>query len=96
VVSALSMGVEISSGLPDDSREADERAAERRLRELRARVRLARVVVATTPGMAETLQRDWRKAARLYVRFGVTEAQFQDGVPAISPEDADSGTGGQN
>ena len=29
--------VEITSGLPEDSREADERAAERRLRELRAR-----------------------------------------------------------
>jgi hypothetical protein len=29
--------LEITSGLPDDSREADERAEERRLREFRAR-----------------------------------------------------------
>ncbi|MGP8159197.1 MAG: hypothetical protein ACLPWO_06305, partial [Thermoplasmata archaeon] len=31
--------LEITSGLPDDSREADERAAERRLRDLRGRVK---------------------------------------------------------
>jgi hypothetical protein len=87
---------EITSGLPDDSREEDERAAERRLRELRTRVKAARAVVAITPGLAETLARDWRLAARFYVRFGVTEAQFQDGVPAICREDVDPGTDRQN
>ena len=34
--------LEITSGLPDDSREADERAAEPRLRDLRGRVKAAR------------------------------------------------------
>ncbi len=72
--------LEITSDLPDDSREADERAAERRLRELRARVKAARAVVATTPGLAELLQRDWRKAARFYARFGITESQFRLGI----------------
>ena len=42
--------LEITSGLPDDSREADERAAERTLRDLRGRVKAARAVIATTPG----------------------------------------------
>jgi hypothetical protein len=73
---------EITSGLPDDSREADERAAERRLRELRARVKAARAVVAIAPGLAETLARDSRRAARFYARFGVTEKAFRNGVSA--------------
>jgi hypothetical protein len=73
--------LEITSGLPDDSREADERAAERRLRDLRGRVKAARAVLSTTPGLAETLVRDWRKATRFYARFGVTEDQFRHGVP---------------
>ena len=76
--------LEITSGLPDDSREADERAAERRLQELRGRVKAARAVVATTLGLAETLARDWRKASRFYARFEITEAQFRHGVPCKS------------
>ena len=36
---------------------------------------------ATTPGLAETLARDSRKAARFYSRFGITEAMFRHGVP---------------
>jgi hypothetical protein len=42
--------------------------------------------VATTPGLAETLARDGRKAARFYARFGITEGQFREGVPATSGE----------
>ena len=38
--------LEITSGLPDDSREADERAAERRLRDLRGRVKAARTAIS--------------------------------------------------
>ncbi len=72
--------LEITSGLPDDSREADEHEAVRRLRDLRGRGKAARAVVATTPGLADVLQRDWQKAARFYARFGVTEAQFRQGV----------------
>jgi hypothetical protein len=75
--------LEITSGLPDDSREADERAAARDLRDVRARVKTARALVATTPGMAETLARDWRKAAWFYARFGNTGGQFHLGVPVL-------------
>jgi len=42
--------LDITSGLPDDSREADERVAERRLRELRGRVKAARAAISATPG----------------------------------------------
>jgi hypothetical protein len=70
--------------VPDDSREEDEREAARRLRELRARVKAARSVVSTTPGLADTLQRDWQKAARFYARFGVTEAMFRFGASPSS------------
>jgi hypothetical protein len=72
--------LEITSGLPDDSREADERAAERRLRDLRARVKVARALVSTTPGLAETLSRDWQKAAQFYARHRITEAMLRHGV----------------
>jgi hypothetical protein len=77
--------LEITSGLPDDSREADERAAERRLRELRGRVKAARKVVSTTPGLADTLAREWGKATRFYARFGITEQMFRYGVPQGTP-----------
>jgi len=71
---------EITSGLPDDSREADERAEEYRLRDLGARVKAARAFVSTRPGLADALQRDWRKAARFYARFGITETMFRHGA----------------
>jgi len=44
---------EITSGLPDDSKEADERAAERTLRDLGTHVKDAQVVVAKAQGLAE-------------------------------------------
>jgi len=72
--------LEITSGLPDDSREADERAAARALREVRARVKAARALVSATPGLSETLSRDWKRAAQFYSRFGITESQFRHGV----------------
>jgi len=78
--------LETTSGLPDDSREADEKQAERLLRDLRARVKAARAAVATTPGLPQALASDWRKAARLYARFGITEILFRRGVPASVPE----------
>jgi hypothetical protein len=72
--------LEITSGLPDDSREADELAAERCLRDLRGRVKVARAVVSTTPGLAGLLQRDWQRAARFYARFGITEEVIRERV----------------
>jgi len=41
-------------------------------------------VVATTPGLAEVLARDWRKAARFYARFAITEEQFRHRVTPAS------------
>jgi len=75
--------LEITSGLPDDSREADERAAERRLRDLRGRVKAARAAISGTPGAEEILRQDWVKAARFYARFGITEALFRNGVSVV-------------
>jgi hypothetical protein len=81
--------LEIASGLPDDSREADERAAERKLRELRGRVKVTRAAVSATPGAEEVLQRDWVKAGRFYALFGISENQFRQGVPAMFQEEVD-------
>jgi hypothetical protein len=53
-------------------------------------VKAARAVVATTPGLAETLRRDWRKAARFYARFGITEAMFRRGIPGFEISETDS------
>ena len=71
--------LEITSGLPDDSREADERREAGQLRDLRGRVKAARAVVSTTPGLAELLATDWQKAKRFYARYGIAEAQFRRG-----------------
>jgi DNA-binding FrmR family transcriptional regulator len=72
--------LEISSGLPDDSCEAEEKPAERRLRDLRGRVKAARTAVSSTPGAAEVLRQDGVKAARFYARFEITEEQLRHGV----------------
>ena len=73
--------LEITSGLLDDSREADDRASERRLRDLRGRVKAARAAVSRTPGALEVLRQDWVKAAQFYVRVGITEWILCHGVP---------------
>jgi hypothetical protein len=44
-------------------------------------VKAARAVASTTPGLAETIAREWCKAARFYVRFGITETPFRSEVP---------------
>ncbi len=79
--------LETTSGLPDDSREADERAAERRLRDLRGRVKAARAAVSANPGAEAVLRQDWVKAARFYARFGISESQFRQGAATSDPED---------
>lgn len=84
---------EISSGLPDDSREEDEWQEERRLRDLRGRVKHARAIVTTTPGLAEILKSDWKKAARFYARFEVTEEKSRCGIPAKELDDHEEPVG---
>jgi hypothetical protein len=79
---------ETTSGLPDDSREEDEKAAERQLRDLRARVKRARAIISATPGLSEILRDDWRKEARFYARFGVSESVFRHGVPSLDLPDS--------
>ena len=76
--------LEITSGLPDDSREADERAAAHRLRDLRGCVKAARAAISATAGAEQVLGRDWIKAAHFYARFGITDGQFRQGVAATS------------
>ncbi|HZY91996.1 MAG TPA: hypothetical protein VFG07_04375 [Thermoplasmata archaeon] len=70
----------MTSGLPDDSREADERQAERALHDLRGRVKATRAFVAQHPGMADALRADWRRASWFYARWGITVEQFCGGV----------------
>ena len=62
------------------SRLARKKDEDDRLPEFRARVKATWAVVAATSGLAETLARDWRKAARFYARFRVTEGASQHGV----------------
>jgi hypothetical protein len=73
----------VTSGLPDDSREADERATERRLRDLRGSVKAARAALSANPRAMETLRADCRREAAFYARFGISSDQFQDGVSAL-------------
>ena len=79
---------EITSGLPDNSPEADERAADRMLRDLRGRVKAARAALSVTPGAEEVLRQDWAKAARFYARFRITEENLRIGVPTEKAEPA--------
>jgi hypothetical protein len=71
---------DITSGLPDDSREEDERAEERRLRDLRGRVKAARAAISRTPDARKVLRRDWVKASRFYTRFGISETHYKQGI----------------
>jgi hypothetical protein len=73
--------LEITSGLPDDSREADERAEHRHLVDLRSRVKIARAVVSRMPGLAAILRERPDRMARFCARFGITESHFTNGVP---------------
>jgi hypothetical protein len=74
---------EITSGLPDDSREPDEREVERRMRDPRGRVKAAHAIVSTTLGLAEKLATDSQKSGRFYARFGITEELIRRGVPVL-------------
>jgi hypothetical protein len=73
---------DVTSGLPDDSREAEELGAARRLRDLRGRVKAARAALSAHPGARKALEADWRREAAFYPRFGITQAQFRHGAPA--------------
>jgi len=81
---------EFTSGLPDDSREEDERAEARRLHDLRACVKRARAVVASTPGLAELLVSDWRRAGMFYAQYRVTEAMLRHGVRDLAGDEDDN------
>ena len=72
--------LEITSGLTDDSREADEKEAERRLRDLLGRVKAARAAIAAVPTAEQTLAQSWSHAATFYARFGITQEQFRHGA----------------
>jgi hypothetical protein len=46
--------------------------------------------VAKTPGLAEILANDWKKAARFYARFGITERLLVHGAGARDVPDAET------
>jgi hypothetical protein len=71
---------DVTSGLPDDSREADERAESRRLRDLRGRVKAARAALSVTPEARDAMRVGWLREAAFYARFGITQAMFREGV----------------
>ena len=71
---------DITSGLPDDSREADERRAERELRELRGRVKAAWSALAALPGALDRMQSDPRRLAAFYHLWGIDQDRFQEGT----------------
>lgn len=81
--------LEITSGLPDDSREADEHVAERQLRDLCGRVKAVRAVIETTPGLFDLLTRDQGKTVLFCGRYGITERMLVRGVEAGDVQDAD-------
>ncbi len=58
-------------------------------RDLRGRVKRARAVIASTPGLADVLASDPRRAAMFYPRFGVTEEWVRNGVPKVAAPDSD-------
>jgi hypothetical protein len=74
---------DVTSGLPDNSREAEELGAKRRPRELRGRVKAARAALSAQPEAQEALRADWRREAAFFARFGITQEQFRHGVPAV-------------
>jgi hypothetical protein len=76
---------DVTSGLPDDSREADEREESRRLRDLRGRVKAARAALAAVPGSAELLGKDWVRQGRFLARWGITRGQLCHGVAVAEP-----------
>ena len=72
---------DVTSGLPEDSREADERAVARSLRDLRVGVKAARAVAARTPGLAAIFARGPARAAWFWARFEVTPEHLRHGAP---------------
>lgn len=77
---------DVTSGLPDDSREADDRRAERALRDLRARVKAARGEASRYESSEESPARDPGRLLAFCARWGITREQFREGVAASRRE----------
>lgn len=74
--------LDITSDLPDDSKEAEERGAERQLRDLRGRVKRAREVITGTPGLFDLLAASPEKTVLFCARYGITERMLVHRVEA--------------
>lgn len=72
--------LDTTSGLQDDSFEADERARERRLRDLRGHVKATRAAITAVPGCLGVIAGGWWKAFAFFARWGGTESQFRHSV----------------
>jgi hypothetical protein len=81
--------LEITSGLPDDSREADERREARALADQRGRVKAARAALGACPEAAKAIASDPRKAGAFCGRFGVTMGQLREGVRRVEAPERD-------
>ncbi len=81
--------LEITSGMPDDSRGEDDRLAKRKLRELRSRVKAARTAISATSGANDLLQQDRIKAGCFYARFGITQQWFRCELPDMKSRSED-------
>jgi hypothetical protein len=77
-----------TSGLPDDSREADERVAARRLFDLRGRIKAARAALSAVPSAAESMRVDWTRESAFYARFGISQYHLRNGAPSVCTEPA--------
>jgi hypothetical protein len=82
--------LDVTSGLPEDSREAEERDAARRLADLRGRVKRARAVIARTPGLFELLAASPEKTVLFCARSGITERMLLRGVESDSNRGEDA------
>lgn len=52
----------------------------RTLRDLRGRVKAARAALSDHPDAKEALRADWHREAAFYERFGISQAEFRQGV----------------
>jgi hypothetical protein len=68
--------LDVTSGLPDDSRDSDERVRAQRLREQRGRVAAAKAVIQAHPGLADVLARDQTKLVRFCAVHHVTPQEL--------------------
>jgi hypothetical protein len=82
--------LEVTSGLPDDSRDEDQHARALVERQRQGRVRVAQAALETHPGARELVMRDQTRLRMFCARFGVTPQDLcahaqTDGARIVHP-----------